>query len=158
MKTDQKITTFVVGVEVNERITGAMLKQLRMELGESLSEFGLTLKRAIKPNERIGFSRNYIWKLEKDDPKFQITEEIQAAYSLLAEARVLGTVGIGGAEYVSVMAMPGQVGEGAFVKRSLRSKKCERPGCGIVFLGPGKYHDPECQRAWAKEKRKVGRR
>jgi hypothetical protein len=145
-----------VAPEIGTKINGASIRQLRLHLGESLSKFGLTLKRAIDPKATKGYSRQYISKLEQgNDPKFTITPEIESAFYVISQALDGVPAGTGGTITVQVHALPGQVQEGAYVKPSLRTKSCARPGCSVVFIGLGIYHNTECQRAWAKERRKI---
>lgn len=134
-------------------ITPIELKSLRLELAMSLSEFGLTLRRAIDPRAKKGYTRQYISRLEHGQDV--ITPEIRSAfYSMVA---VLDDVpaAVGGAVTVSVLAQPGQVQDGSLIKRSpaMRSKNCARPGCAVVFIGPGKYHDSDCRKAYYKERK-----
>jgi transcriptional regulator with XRE-family HTH domain len=156
----RKISTrpLVVAPEISLHITPEMIRELRMALGQSLSEFGLTLKRAIDTAARKGYSRQYISALERGDPKFVITREIEGAFWGLAALQDDVPAGVGGAVTVKVLAQPGQIVDGAFLRRSLVSKRCARPGCSVIFVGPGKYHDPECGRAWARERRKAARK
>lgn len=143
-----------VSPEFTTAITPQMIVELRKELGQSQAQFGMTLKRAIDPGAREGYSRQYINGLEKGNPKMRITEEIAGAFWGLAAVLDDVPAGIGGAVHVRLLAQPGQVEDGALVKRSLKTKQCARPGCNVKFVGPGKYHDVECRKAWAREMRK----
>jgi hypothetical protein len=137
-------------------VTSEMLKSLRLSLCESGSVFGLTLRRAIDPHVKVGYSRQYISRLEHD--KDIITPEIEGAFWNIATAMDNVPAAVGGAVSVSVLAQPGQITNGALIKRSpcMRSKHCARPGCAVVFVGPGKYHDEECRREHYKTIRKNG--
>lgn len=137
-------------IRLETSVTSNMLKSLRLELSQSLSEFGLTLKREIEPRAERGFSRQYISRLEHGQD--MVTPEIAGAFWSLAGMLDDVPAGIGGAVSVTVLAQPGQIVEGAFLKRSLSSRRCQ--GCNVVFIGPGKFHDAECRRAFWKRTRR----
>ena len=137
-------------IRLETSVTSNMLKNLRLELAQSLSEFGLTLKRAIDPRAERGYTRQYISRLEHGQDV--ITAEIAGAFWGLAGQLDDVPAGIGGAVSVSVLAQPGQIVDGAFIKRSLMSRRCQ--GCNVMFVGPGKFHDPDCRRAFWKRARK----
>jgi len=90
--------------------------------------------------------------------KSRITPEIEAAFWHLAAAQDDVPAGLGGAVNVRVLAAPGSIPEGVFVPRTVKVETCARPGCSVQFIrthSTQKYHDPECQAAWAKERRKI---
>lgn len=138
-------------------VTPKMLRDLREQMGESLTRFGLTLKHAIEPAADIGYSRQYISSLEHG--RDVITPQI--AYGFWHLATVLDDVpaAIGGSIRVTVLARPGQVHEDTFIPRTAKVKKCKRPGCPVIYLKTHPrqdYHDRECQKLHYKEKRKLG--
>ena len=127
-----------------------MLKQLRQGLNLSLSDFGVILRRAIDPRATKGFTRQYISRLEHGQDA--ITPEIESAFWNIAAVMDDVPAAVGGAVTVSVLVQPGQIENGSLIKRSpaMRSKHCARPGCAVVFIGPGKYHDDDCRREYYK--------
>lgn len=148
----------IVAAEFSSTITREMIRELRQALGQNMVEFGWTLKRAVDPKAKRPYSRQYIHGLETGKGRYPITPELEAAFWNIATALDDVPAAIGGAVSVLVLAQPGQVSPGTLVKRSLKEKRCKRPGCAVVFIGPGKYHDEECRKAWAKEKRKLLKR
>ena len=140
-------------IVLETQVTPEMFYSLRTELGQSLSEFGWTLKRAVNPKAERPYSRQYIERLEKG--KDRITQKLVAAFFEIASVMDEVPAGVGGAVSVHVLAQPGQVIEGALIKRTMQTKACARPGCKVVFIGSGKYHDPECAREWRKAKRRI---
>jgi len=135
------------------QVTPEMIFSLRTELGQSQAEFGWTLKRAIDPRATRPYSRQYIDRLEKG--KDRMTPKLVAAFFEIAGVMDETPAGVNGAVSVRVLAQPGQVPEGALIKRTMTAKRCARPGCNILFVGNGKYHDPDCARAWRKERRRL---
>jgi len=131
-----------------------MLKQLRQGLNLSLSDFGVILRRAIDPRATKGFTRQYVSRLEHGQDA--ITPEIESAFWNIAAVMDDVPAAVGGAVTVSVLVQPGQIENGSLIKRSpaMRSKHCARPGCAVVFIGPGKYHDDDCREAYYKETRR----
>ena len=131
-----------------------MLKTLRTSLSESLTVFGFTLRRAIDPYAKDGYSRQYISRLEHG--RDAITTEIAAAYWNIVAIQDDVPAAVGGAVTVQILAQPGQLTPGTLIKRSptMHSKHCHRPGCPVIFAGPGLYHDPDCQKAHYREVRK----
>lgn len=152
METITEVTRTIV---LDTGVTGEMLRDLRDLMGESLSEFGLTLKRAIDPRSEAGYTRQYVSRLEHG--RDRVTDEIASAFNSVKATFYGVPAGVGGSLWVQVMAMPGQVEAGTYIKPSLRSKVCARPGCQVVFLGHGKYHAPECARIWYNERRRIER-
>ncbi len=149
----EAVKTAFSGAEPN--VDPMMLKSLRQELSESLTEFGLTLKRAIDPHAKRGFTRQYISRLEHGQDV--ITPEIEAAFYSIAGVLDDVPAGIGGAAHIRLLAAPGQIPEGAFIPRGAKAVRCARPGCSVVFVKTHpaqRYHDPECQAAHAKESRR----
>ena len=140
-------------ITLDSLITPQILIDLRREFGQSLTEFGLTLKRQIDPRAKRGYTRQYISRLEHgQDP---ITPELAAAIYNLAARLDDVPAGIGGAVSTTILCQPGQVTPGAFLKRTLTSKRCA--GCNVIFIGPGKFHDAECRREYWKRARKEKR-
>lgn len=138
--------TFMIP-DTRNSVTGEMLGALRKELGQSLSEFGVTLKRAINPRERYGYTRQYISRLEHG--RDIVTDELAAAFWNIASVMDDVPAGIGGAVSVKVLAQPGQVNDSSFIPRSAKVIRCARPGCNVIFVQTNpaqKYHDPECRR------------
>lgn len=126
-------------------ITPHDLKSLREELKESLSEFGMTLKRAIDPKAKFGFTRQYISRLEKG--KDVITEPIQQAFFKIAATFDGVRPGVAGAVSRTVMAQP-EIPDGVLIPASAKAVKCAKPGCQIMFIKTHprqKYHDPKCK-------------
>jgi hypothetical protein len=148
-KTVQKAAEKII---FESRVDGAMIAQVRRELGQSLSEFGLTLKRMVDPRATRGFTRQYISRLEHglDIP----TPEISGAIWNIATAMDDVPAGTGGAVMVMVLAQPGQLHEGTFIKRTMQEKRCK--GCNVIFVGPGVFHDPECRVQYWKRTRRGG--
>jgi hypothetical protein len=138
------------------RVTPEMIRSLRNELGESLTEFGWTLKRAVNPKASRPYSRQYIERLEKG--KDRITGKLAAAFFEIAGAMDDVPAGVNGAVSIRVLAQPDQIPDGTLIKRTMTAKRCARPGCAVVFVGYGKYHDPECAKAWRRERRKIQNR
>lgn len=67
-------------------------------------------------------------------------------------------VGVAGSEIVQVYAYPGQVPAGTVIPRSAQVISCARPGCIVKFIRVHpfqRYHDPECQKEWQKDRRKI---
>lgn len=138
-------------------ITGEQLRELRQYYGESLSQFGLRLARAVNPTAQRGYSRQYISGLEHNKPGYRMTPEIEAAFWSLAQALDDVPAGIGGAVHVSILAAPGQVPDGAYLPPSAQAVKCARPACRVVFVKDHprrKYHHPDCQALHRQEIRK----
>lgn len=129
-----------------------MILSLRQELQQSLSEFGVTLKHAIDPAAKAGFSRQYISRLEHG--KDTITPELTAAFYNLAAVLDEVPAGTGGAVSISILAQPGQVPSGSFIPRSAKVLRCKRPGCSVLFVRTHPrqcFHDPDCQKAWKRD-------
>jgi transcriptional regulator with XRE-family HTH domain len=145
--------------KINTTITPEMLKELRLALGQSLSEFGLSLKRSIDPKAEIGFSRQYISRLEHGDPKFVITDEIASAYWNIAGVLDDMPAGTGGAIIAQIMVQPGQIPDGVvpLLSRTVKIVRCKRPGCPVWFpkIGRQMYHDPECRQAHYRDIKKA---
>jgi hypothetical protein len=124
--------------------TPAMLRALRLELGQSLAQFGLTLKRAIDPRSPYGYTRQYISRLEHgQDP---ITPELAAVLDEVPAA-------LGGAVHSRILIQPGQIPAGAFLPLTARAVQCARPGCRVLFIRTSpnqKYHHPACRPTQAK--------
>lgn len=122
-----------------------MVRSVRFELGQSLSEFGLTLKRALDPRAKSGFTRQYISRLEHGQDA--INAELAGAIWDIAARLDQVPAGTGGAVVARVMAQPGQIPEDSFIPRGAKVVQCARPGCRIRFLKTHprqKYHDKEC--------------
>jgi hypothetical protein len=138
------------------RINGKQLQELREFFGESLSEFGWRLARAVDPNAKRGYSRQYISGMEHDKPEYRITPEIESAFWSLAQAADDVPAGIGGAVNVSILAAPGQVPAGTYLPPTAQAVKCARPACRVVFVKDHpfrKYHHPDCRELHRQEKR-----
>lgn len=147
------VVALPVGISEPSSITGEMLRSLRQELGQSLSEFGLTLKRAADPRAERGYTRQYISRLEHNQD--QITPELAGAFWNLAAQLDEVPFGLGGAVSVQVLAQPGQIPNGAYLKRSLHAQRCK--GCNVLFIGPGKFHDPDCRKSYWSNVKKLSR-
>src|SRR5512139_261059 len=138
------MTTFInlslstaTDIILETRVTPEMIRSLRLELGQSLSQFGVTLKRAVDPAAKHPYSRQYINRLETGQDR--ITPKLVAAFFEIAGVMDDVPPGVGGAVSVMVIAQPGQVIEGALIKRTMQTKSCARPGCKVPFIGLGKY-------------------
>lgn len=141
-----KITTLII--KQPSEISGEIIRNLRVDLGESLSQFGATLKRAINPRAKKPYSRQYISRLEHS--KDIITPEIAGAIWSIATAFDDIPAGIGGAVNVGVLAAPNQIPEGAYLPPTALAVKCARPGCAVIFIKDHpfrKYHHPDCRKA-----------
>lgn len=110
------------------QITRDDLKNLRTGLGESYSQFALTLKKAIEPNATRGFSKTYIIQLEQG--KRDITPEIQKAYWLIASAHDGVDPLLANAQQVTVWS----VNEIAGALVLAKAKECAKPGCKVRFV------------------------
>src|SRR3989304_5884352 len=51
-------------LEQAPNVTPEQLRAIRAEYGQSLAQFGVTLRRTLKPNVGTGFSRGYVRQLE----------------------------------------------------------------------------------------------
>jgi transcriptional regulator with XRE-family HTH domain len=143
-------------LRLETRVTPADLQRLRKELGQSLAEFGLTLRRAIDPRAERGYTRQYISRLEHGQDV--ITPEIVGAFFQIAGVLDDVPAGVGGAVTVRVLAAPGQVPEGALIPRGAKVVRCARPGCNVLFVRINplqRYHDPDCRRAAQEAKRRA---
>lgn len=135
------------------------LRELRAELGQSMSEFGRTLRRALDPSPRaIPFTRQYIDRLEKG--KDRITPEIQAAFFAIAGVMDSVPSGVGGTIPTTVMALPGQITPGAYLPPEYVTVRCALPGCPVQFVKPRwsnrAYHHPDCKKRMKSLRRKGG--
>jgi hypothetical protein len=131
------------------------IKELRLALSESLAEFGLSLKRAIDPRAEIGFTKQYIFRLECG--KNKITPELAEAFYMLAGSLDEVPAGTGGMTEIQVLGMAEQIRAGTVIPRGTVSRHCARPGCPVWFIATHprqKYHDPECAKMAAKNRRK----
>lgn len=100
----------------------------------------------------------YVYGVYKGYKTCKASPAFGRAIMALGEVVDSTPVGVAGAQYIRVLVYPGQVPEGALIPRSAKVARCERPGCPVVFVkaSPGqRFHDPECQKLWAKEKRKM---
>lgn len=135
----------------NQIVDGAFLRQVREELGESLSEFGMTLKRAAYPDSYVAWSKQYIYRLENDQDR--ITDQIAyGAMSLAAELD--GQCRLKAAIPTTVYAAPGQIPEHTHILPNAKVIKCYRPACPIRFIQTHprqKYHTGECRKLHYKE-------
>lgn len=136
-------------VDINNWISSApspeMVRSVRQELGQSLTEFGLTLKRALDPRAKLGFTRQYISRLEHGQDAISL--ELAGAIWDIAARLDQVPAGTGGAVVARVMAQPGQIPDDTFVPRGAKVIQCARPGCRIRFVKTHprqKYHDREC--------------
>lgn len=145
-------------VQFISNLSGSEIRKIREYLGQSLSEFGLTLKREIDPKEKRGFSRQYISALENGKEGFCVTKEIEAAIWNLQTAIDDVPVGIGGAVSVPILAFPNQIPEGSYLPRTAVAVRCARPGCPVVFVKTHpsmRFHDSSCARLWKRERRRL---
>jgi len=146
MRLPDTIERTIVAIPGEAQVTPQMFREIRKELGQSMADFGWTLKRAINPRAKHPYSRQYIDRLEKG--KDVITPALIAAFYNIASKMDEVPAGTGGAVAVSVIAQPGQVVDGAFIPRSAKVVRCARPGCAVPFVKTHpnqKYHDPECK-------------
>ena len=118
------------------------MKELRLALFQSTRQFGVTLKRAINPSSRRGFSHVYIMALESG--KRKITEALARAFWRIASAHDDTDPDIATAQIVTLFAMEN-------IKDALvtgHSRRCARPGCPVVFFPhhpQQKYHSIWCR-------------
>lgn len=87
--------------------------------------------------------------------KIEPSPELAHAIDTMAQIMDGAPIGIAGAAYIKVLAQPGQFSDGVYVKQSLVEKHC--PGCGMKFIGPGKYHDPACGREYRRKIRHIAK-
>lgn len=88
-----------------------------------------------------------------------VTPSPALAHAILALAQALDETppGVAGAEWVKVLAYPGQVPEGALVPASAEVARCARPGCPVLFIKINplqRYHDKACAQSAARARRK----
>lgn len=138
-------------------ITGAQVKELREMLKQSLAEFGKTLKHAIDPRSKDSdaFTRQYISRIEHGQQA--ITQEIETAYWRMVGVIDDVPVGVNATVKVTVYAAPGQIPENTYIPRTAKVVKCARPGCPVAFIKTNpfqRYHDPDCQQAHQRDKKK----
>lgn len=139
------ITKTTTRIQLEPKVTPEMLVELRARLGQSLTEFGETLQKAI-PSRKRPFSRKYISALEHG--RERITEKITGAYYEVDGRSKSIPAGTAGGVIYNVVGQPGQLENGDFIPRSARSIQCSRPGCTVRFIKTHprqKYHDPECK-------------
>lgn len=68
--------------------------------------------------------------------------------------------GVAGARFVKLLVFGDDITEGVLVPRNAQVSTCARPGCNVVFIKVHpfqRYHDKECQKEWAKEKKRIDR-
>jgi hypothetical protein len=132
------------------KLTPAGLTAIRLERQESKAQFGVTLKRMVKPNAKGGYSKQYIHRLEAGDPKTPITDAI--ARAALALAAVLD-----GADEAQARATPVEVLAtnpsiaGAVVFGT--AQNCAYPPCRVRFVPRSwnhRYHAPKCKQEHGK--------
>lgn len=119
------------------------LKALRLELGQSIRCFGLTLKRAVNPKAENGYSHAYILALESG--KRPLTPDLAKAYQRIMAAH-------DGADPDAAVSQPMTVYAandiaGCVVTGSAR--QCARPGCRVRFVphNPAqRYHSAWCRK------------
>jgi hypothetical protein len=127
-------------------VTPQMIAQLRADRGESMEEFGLTLKRAIEPDAREGFSRGLINNIEKG--RQPISRQVQKAFWIIAGAVDGVRAEVAGKVMIRVMGRPGQIPDGALLPPSAKAVRCANPECGLWFVKTHpfqRYHRPECK-------------
>lgn len=149
-------TQMVIGLQV----TGAHIRELRQELGQSLSEFGWTLKHAINLKCTYPYTPQYISGLEHG--RYTITDEIAGAVWDIGAAFDGASAGVGGAVRVPVLAAPGQIPPDTYIPPSAKVVKCGWMGCRVMFLQTNYfqvYHHPDCKEKARvfREKQKEGR-
>lgn len=118
------------------------LKAIRTALGQSLREFGRTLKKAVDPSDTIGYSNSYIIQLE--DGRRNCTPELERGYRRIAAAFDETDPDLATAKAVTVYATS-DIG-GALVMGEAR--QCARPGCPVKFVPTSnfqKYHNRRCR-------------
>lgn len=121
-------------------IDPASLKALRLDLGKSLSGFGVLL--AKEAGKKKAYSKQYIARLERGQDA--ITPEIAAAFWRMAAAADGTDPDTATAQQYSVWAAYNLAG--VFVGGA--PVECARPGCKVRFvrLNPfQKYHSPHCR-------------
>lgn len=103
------------------------------------------------------WSAKYIHSVYKGYKGCQASPALGRAVMAMGELVDSTPPGVAGGEYVRVLAYPGQVPEGTVIPRAAQVVRCQRPGCPVLFIRTHpsqRFHDPSCQRLWAKEKRK----
>jgi hypothetical protein len=124
------------------------VRALRYALGQSLTEFGWTLKRALEPHAKRPYTRQYISRLEHGQDR--LTDEIIAAYQNILGQLKKQPAATAGTIPAQVMVMPGQIPEGVIplLLNTSQVVQCARPGCPVWFVKDHhwkKYHDKECR-------------
>jgi hypothetical protein len=134
------------GGQFRRNVTPQMLAQLRRDRGESMEEFGLSLKRAIEPDARDGFSRGLINNIEKG--KQPISKTVQGAFWAIAAAVDDIDAEIASKVVARVLARPGQIPDGALIPDTAKAVRCANPACGKWFVRTHpfqRYHSPTCK-------------
>jgi hypothetical protein len=134
------------GGQFRRNVTPQMIAQLRRDRGESMEEFGLSLKRAIEPDARAGFSRGLINNVEKG--KQPISKSVQEAFWAIAAAVDDIDAEIASKVVARVLARPGQIPDGALIPDTAKAVRCANPACGKWFVRTHpfqRYHSPACK-------------
>jgi hypothetical protein len=124
-------------------VTAETLSAIRADLGQTMREFGLTLKRVLEPGAAHGFSKNYVSMMERGAAR--ITPRIARA-TLVLMAMLDGVDEVQArAQPVKVLAV-GNI-DGAIVFGDARP--CALAGCRVRFVPRSwnhAYHSPACKR------------
>lgn len=134
------------GGQFRRTVTPQMVAQLRAERGESMEEFGLTLKRAIEPDAREGFSRGLINNIEKG--RQPISKQVMEAFWIIVSAVDDIDAELATKVVARVLARPGQVPDGALIPDNAKVVRCANPACNKWFVKTHpfqRYHRPECK-------------
>lgn len=127
-------------------VTAQMVAALRAERGESMEEYGLSLKRAIEPDAREGFSRGLINNIEKG--KQPISKQVMEAFWTLAAAVDDIDAELATKVVVRVLARPGQIPDGALIPDGAKVVRCANLACNHWFVKTHpfqRYHSPACK-------------
>lgn len=123
-------------------VTPENLRELRLSLAESFRVFGFTLKNAIYPQSKRGFSKPYVIALEQG--KRPITPEISTAFQRIAAAH--DDVDPTTATAITATVYATENIGGALVTGC--AVECARPGCKVRFVKTNpaqKYHSKWCR-------------
>lgn len=109
-------------------------------------------------NQSPPWSAKYVHSVYKGYKGCQASPAFGRAVMALAEIIDSTPIGVAGANYVKVLAYPGQIPEGALIPRTAQVARCQRPGCPVVFVKTSprqRFHDRTCQQLWQKERRRL---
>lgn len=138
-----------VGYELSEILTALNL----IPTMASFQTIADDLNRIANPAEP--WTKKYIHSVYHQYKGFvEVSPQFAHAVERLRQMAQHVPAGQAGTVYFHVLAQPDQLQDGVVIKPSVKSHKCARPGCAVVFAGPGLYCTVECRELWAKEKRR----